>query len=122
MFTTTLLAVSPPAFVQVRLNVLEPEVAEIDSDPLTFFVPFQSPHAKHDVAFVDVHDKVMLLPLVTVMGPNELFAFMVTTDGTTQDSDSTGLPTKDPQPFQSVHVLVCRLLAHVAHVVHCQLG
>ncbi len=43
--------------------------APVDCVPVTALVPDQAPEATHEVAFVDDHVSIALLPLVTALGP-----------------------------------------------------
>jgi hypothetical protein len=112
----------PAEFVQVRINMLVPLSAEDFTDPLTGFVPDQSPDASHEIALDEVHDKETVFPLATVIGPSELFAFMLTVGKSTQDSCNNGFPTVEPHPLKSVHILVCLLFLQVVQAPHSQFG
>lgn len=74
-FTVTDLEVVPPLPVQARLYVTAPEVVGVTlCDPLTDLVPVHAPPAVQDVASVLVHDSVLELPRLMLVG----FAVKVT--------------------------------------------
>jgi len=58
----------PPAPVQLRVKDLLAVKAPVLCVPAVALVPLQPPDAVHDVAFVELHVKVLLPPLATVVG------------------------------------------------------
>ena len=66
--TVTLAWPVPPVPVQLSVNVVALVSAAVLSLPAVALVPPQPPDAAHDVAFVEVHVKVLLPPLATMVG------------------------------------------------------
>ena len=58
----------PPAPVQLKVKLVALVNAPVLWLPAVALVPLQPPDAVHEVAFVDVHVKVLLPPLLTVVG------------------------------------------------------
>jgi hypothetical protein len=66
--TVTLACPVPPVPVQPRVKVVAVVSAPVLWLPAVALVPVQPPDAVHDVAFVDVHVKLLLPPLLMVVG------------------------------------------------------
>jgi hypothetical protein len=66
--TVTLAWAVPPVPVQLSVNVVAWVNAAVLSLLAVALVPLQPPEALHDVAFVEFHVKVLLLPLLTEVG------------------------------------------------------
>ena len=60
--------VVPPAPVQVSVNFVVADSADVVALPEAPSVPLQPPEALQDVAFVDVHERAEVAPLFTVLG------------------------------------------------------
>jgi hypothetical protein len=58
----------PPVPVQVRTKVELAESAPVDWEPLTALLPDHAPEAVHEVALLEVQDKVELAPRAMVLG------------------------------------------------------
>jgi hypothetical protein len=89
-------AAEPPAPVQVRVNFVLADRADVALEPLSASLPLQPPEAEQDVAWVEVQVKVDVAPLLTVLG----FADRVTAGaGVVTDTvaDCAALP---PVPVQ----------------------
>jgi hypothetical protein len=71
--TVALCAALPPGPVQVRVKVWSLVRLPVEADPLIGLPPLQPPDAVQEVAFVEVHAKVALLPLVMVLGLADRF-------------------------------------------------
>jgi hypothetical protein len=67
--TVAVCAAVPPEPLHVRLYVEALVSAPVDCVPLSDWAPDQAPEATHEVAFVDDHVSIALLPLVTALGP-----------------------------------------------------
>ena len=61
-------AAEPPAPVQVRVNFVLADRADVALEPLIGSLPLQPPEAEQDVAWVEVQVKVDVAPLLTVLG------------------------------------------------------
>jgi hypothetical protein len=66
--TVTDCAAVPPAPVQVRVNFVLADRADVVLEPLIASPPFQPPEAEHDVAWVEDQVNVDVAPLLTVLG------------------------------------------------------
>ena len=66
--TDALAAVVPPVPVQLSVNVALAVNAPVLWLPAVDLVPLQPPDAVHDVAFVELHVRLLLPPLLTVVG------------------------------------------------------
>ena len=67
--TVAVCATVPPAPLHVRVYVEALISTPVDCEPVTALAPDQAPEAAHEVAFVDDHVSIALLPLVIALGP-----------------------------------------------------
>ena len=58
----------PSLFVQVSVKVVVAVIAGVVSDPDVALLPAQPPEAEHEAAFVALHVRVLVCPLVTAVG------------------------------------------------------
>ena len=65
-------------------------IFDITCEPESDFVPLQLPEALHEVAFVDVQERVTDPPEATVTGPSVLFTFKFTV-GVEPEGDGGGV-------------------------------
>ena len=82
----------PPAPVQVSKYVALAVNAPVDCDPLNDLLPDQAPDAVHEVALLDVQDKVELAPLAIVVGVALMLTVAVCFGLTLTIADCAALP------------------------------
>jgi hypothetical protein len=66
--TVAVCAAVPPAPMHVRVYTEVLVSAPVDCVPVIAVAPDQAPEATHEVAFVDDHDSIALLPLFIALG------------------------------------------------------
>jgi hypothetical protein len=94
--TAAPVVLAPPAPVQVNEYDLVAVRAPVLCVPLAAFVPLQPPEAVHDVALVELHVNVELLPLAIDVG----FAVSVTVAGGSTVTIAVAAVLAPPAPVQ----------------------